>query len=136
VVSTMRLLAIQKGTRLPNISTFAVVYAGKPVKFDVAPRVDDGIPMTPFRYLFESAGGEVKWENMTKSVSANANGQSVSILIGDANAMVNNLSVKMETVPYLDRGRTIVPLSFLRDALKVNVDYDKKTNHVLITPVK
>jgi hypothetical protein len=57
-------------------------------------------------------------------------------LIGDLNATVNELSVKMEAVPYLDRGRTIVPLSFLRDALKVNVDYDKKTNHVLITPIK
>jgi hypothetical protein len=136
VVSTMRLLAIQKGTRLPNISSFGIVYAGKAVKFDVAPRVDDGIPMTPFRYLFESAGGEVKWENTSKSVAAKANGQSVNILIGDLNATVNELSVKMEAVPYLDRGRTIVPLSFLRDALKVNVDYDKKTNHVLITPIK
>jgi hypothetical protein len=135
VVSTMRLLAIQKGTRLPNISSFGVIYAGKAVKFDVAPRVDDGIPMTPFRYLFESAGGEVKWENASKSVAAKANGQSVNILIGDLNATVNDLSVKMEAVPYLDRGRTIVPLSFLRDALKVNVDYDKKTNHVLITPI-
>jgi hypothetical protein len=39
----------------------------------------------------------------------------------------------METAPYIDRGRTIVPLSFIDDALNVNVDYDKETGHVLIT---
>jgi hypothetical protein len=42
----------------------------------------------------------------------------------------------MEAIPYLERGRTIIPVSFLRDALKVEVEYDKATNHVLITTKK
>jgi len=133
---TAALLKINKGTKLPNVATFAVLMNDKFVEFDVAPRVDGGVPMTPFRHLFESAGGEVKWENLTKSVTAKADGTSIFILIGDPNAKVNELSVKMETTPYLDRGRTIVPVSFLRDALKVEIEYDKDTNHVLITSVK
>jgi tyrosyl-tRNA synthetase len=78
----------------------------------------------------------VKWENMTKSVMAKADGTHVLILIGDTNAKVNDLSIKLESIPYLERGRTIVPVSFLRDALKVEIEYDKTTNHVLITPKK
>ncbi|MDX2064681.1 MAG: stalk domain-containing protein [Fimbriimonadaceae bacterium] len=133
---TATMLAIQKGTRLPNIGTFTVLLGTKVVNFDVAPRVENGVPMTPFRHLFEAAGGEVKWENLTKSVSAHAGDKRVTILIGDANARVNELSVKMESIPFLERGRTIVPMSFLRDALNVEIAYDAKTNHVVITQKK
>lgn len=135
-MKTAMTLAIQRGTRLPNIGTFSVLVNNRVVNFDVAPRVEDGVPMTPFRHLFEATGGEVKWENMTKSVTASGNGQNIQILIGDPNARVNDLSVRMEVTPYLERGRTIVPLSFLREALNVNVEFDPKTNHVLITPIK
>lgn len=133
---TAATLAISKGTRLPNVGTFAVALNSKFVNFDVAPRVENGIPMTPFRHLFEAAGGKVKWENLTKSVTASADGSQIMILIGDPNAKVNELSIKMEAIPYLERGRTIIPVSFLRDALKVEVEYDKATNHVLITTKK
>ena len=136
VNSAASLVTIQKGTRLPNLTSFAVVLNSQFVDFDVQPRVDNGVPMTPFRHLFEKAGGKVDWEANSKSVKANAEGHSVGIKIGDLNATVNDLAVRLETAPYIDRGRTIVPLSFLRDALAVNVEYDKATGHVLITSVK
>ena len=135
-MKTALTLSIMKGTRLPNVGTYSVLFNNKVVKFDVAPRVEAGIPMTPFRHLFETAGGEVKWENLTKSVSAKADGKSIFVMIGDPNAKVNELSVTLEATPYLDRGRTIVPMSFLRDALNINIEYDKATNHVLITTVE
>jgi hypothetical protein len=134
VETASALVRITKGQRLPNLSTFEVVYNSAIVDFpDVQPRVDDGIPMTPFRYLFEKAGGTVDWTHLTKTVSAKSDGHEVSLRIGDKLALVNKLQVRMETAPYIDRGRTIVPLSFIDDALNVNVDYDKETGHVLIT---
>jgi len=136
VNSAGSLIQIQRGSRLPNLTSFAVVMNSQFVDFDVQPRVDNGVPMTPFRHLFEKAGGKVDWEAMTKSVKASTEGHNVAIQIGDLNAIVNDLSVRLETAPYIDRGRTIVPLSFLRDALSVNVEYDKATGHVLITSIK
>lgn len=130
------MVSIVKGTRLPNFGRFSVAFEGRFIDFDVQPRVDSGVPMTPFRHLFEANGGKVKWENGNKSLLAQGDGKSVFIQIGDPLAKVNELSIRMETSPYLDRGRTIVPLSFLRDALAVNVDYDKATGHVLITKRK
>lgn len=135
-VKAANLITITKGQRLPNLTSFAVVYNTQFVNFDVAPRVDDGVPMTPFRHLLEKAGGKVKWENMTKSVDANADGKHIFLQIGDSAAKINDLSIRMETAPYIDHGRTIVPLSFMRDALNVNIQYDKSTNHVLITSTK
>lgn len=136
VAAATGLLPITKGQRIPNLASFAVVLNSSFVDFDVQPRVDDGVPMTPFRHLIEKAGGTVLWENMNKSVKAKAEGKDIFLQVGDKNAKINSLSVTLETAPYLDRGRTIVPLSFLSDALDVTIEYDKETGHVLITSKK
>jgi hypothetical protein len=136
VSSAVGLIPITKGQRIPNLASFSVVLNSSFVDFDVQPRVDDGVPMTPFRHLIEKAGGTVLWENMNKSVKAKAEGKDIFFQVGDKNAKVNSLSVTLETAPYLDRGRTIVPLSFLSDALDVTIEYDKETGHVLITNKK
>lgn len=136
VTAASTLLPITYGTRLPNIGSFVVVLNTEYMNFDVPTRVDNGVPMAPFRHLIEKSGGSVKWEHLAKSVSANADGQSIFFKIGNSTGKINNVSKTMEHAPYIDGGRSIVPLSFVRDALKVNVDYDKETGHVLITSTK
>jgi hypothetical protein len=128
-----KVLSIDKGFRMNGVNTFSVLYNGRFVEFDVQPRVDEGIPMTPFRHLIEKAGGMVEWLKSAKEVNASADGQKIWFKVGDANAKVNDQSFKLEMAPYIDRGRTIIPLSFMRDALKVEIDFDPSTGHVLIT---
>lgn len=125
-------ISITKGQRVPNVGSFAVVFNTQMVKFDVAPRVDEGVPMTPFRHLIEKAGGKVEWENGSKSVLANAEGREIFVQIGDKVARINKIDVELELAPYIDRGRTIVPLSFIRETLNVDIEFDKETGHVLI----
>jgi len=136
VTTAANVVRILKGQRVPNLATYSVVFNSQFVEFDVNPRVDDGVPMAPVRHLLEKAGGEVGWENLTKTVKAKADGKDIVIQIGDKTARIANVAVLLENAPYLDRGRTIVPLSFLRDALQVEIEYDKETGHVLITSLK
>lgn len=136
VASASNLIRITKGQRLPNLASFAVVFNSQFVDFDVTPRVDDGVPMTPFRHLLEKAGGKVDWKGATKTVLAKSEGKDIILQIGDRSARINDLSVSLETAPYIDRGRTIVPLSFMSDALNVTIEFDKETGHVLITSKK
>lgn len=136
VNTASNMVRITKGQRLPDLGSFAVVLNSQFVNFDVPPRVDNGIPMTPFRHLFEKAGGKVDWKGTTKTVNAKSEGHNIMLQIGDKNATVNDLTVSLESAPYIDRGRTIVPLSFIHDALNVDVEYDKETGHVLITTAK
>ena len=128
-----RVLSINKGFRMEGVNTFSVLYNGRFVEFDVQPRVDEGVPMTPFRHLIEKAGGMVEWLKSAKEVNASADGTKIWFKVGDANAKVNDQAFKLEMAPYIDRGRTIVPLTFIGDALKVNIDFDPATGHVLIT---
>jgi hypothetical protein len=132
-IAAKKAFSITKATRLEGVTSFAVLYNNSYVEFDVQPRVDDGIPMTPFRHLLEKAGGEVSWLKDAKVINASADGKKIWLKIGDKNAKINEKSFALELAPYLDRGRTIVPLAFMQDALGVNIEFDPSTGHVLIT---
>lgn len=130
------LVKIEPGVRIASKGSFAIIMDGDIVEFDVQPRIDNGVPMTPFRHLIEKKGGEVNWEAKTKEVNAKAEGKAIYLQIGTRVARIDQKAVNLELAPYLEGGRTIVPLSFIRETLKVNVDYDKATGHVLITTIK
>lgn len=130
-------VSIGVGTRLPEIGTFTILLNSRPVQFDhVLPRVMSGVPLTPFRHLFEQSGGTVVWEGTGKIVQAKGGGKHIVFKIGDKNARINESTYTLELAPFIDRGRSVVPLSFVKDSLDVNVQYDPKTGHVLITAVE
>lgn len=129
-------IAITKGQRLPNLANLVLSYNKSNINFDVAPRVENGIPLTPIRHLLEKAGGEVKWKEFEKLVQAKADGREIFIWIGNKDAQVDGNKVEMEVAPFIERGRTIVPLSFIQQTLKVDIEFDPETGHVLIMPIK
>lgn len=135
-VAQLQTIRIAKGKKLPNAGAVTVLVDSKIVEFDVQPRIEKGIGLTPFRHLFEHAGGEVKWQGVSKTVLANGLGKEITIQIGKATAVVNGKTVGMEVAASIDHGRTIVPLSFIEDSLNVDIEYDPNTGHVLITSRK
>jgi hypothetical protein len=121
------------GTRLPD-GVYTITYAGEVVRFDVEPFVEEGVPLTPLRHLFEHAGAEVSWAHADKVAMAKGEGvPEVWVKIGDLIARIDGRAVQLERPAFIKRGRTIIPLSFVRDALQVEVNYDRSTGHVLIT---
>lgn len=125
-------VAVEKGTRIEKAGPYAISLGGKKVNFDVAPRVENGVPLTPFRHLFEAAGGEVDWDHFNKICAAKGINNEVVIKIGDLYATVNGKSYQLEVASFIEKGRTIVPLSFVSEALNFEISYDRATNHVLI----
>lgn len=117
-------------------STFDVAFDDTRIAFDVPPRVEHGLPFAPFRQIFEHTGGKVGWYGKAQMVRAVNSTREIEIKVGHKEARVNNQPVQMESQPYIDRGRTIVPLSFIQDALDVNVQYDKQTGRMLIESKK
>jgi LysM repeat protein len=113
-------------------STFQVVFDNTRIAFDVPPRVQDGIPLAPFRQIFEHTGGWLFWYPQSRTVRAVNAEREIELRIGHPSAQVNNQTLPLEVAPFIDRGRTIVPLSFVRDALDVKVHYDPKTGNLLI----
>ena len=119
-----------------NQKTFDVAFDNQRIAFDVPPRIENGLPLAPFRAIFEHTGGTVQWFGQSQTVRAVNSEHEIEIKIGDRDAKVNNQTVTMEATPYLDHGRTIVPLSFVKDAMNVKITYDAKTGHLLIESTK
>jgi hypothetical protein len=125
-------LAIAPGRRLPDTNHFDLFIGGEKINFDVSPRITNGIPLSPFRHLMEGFGGDVKWTHATKEVDSLADGQQIWFRIGDPNAKVNGQSVFLEVAPFIEKGRSMIPLSFMTQALNLDIQYDPNTGHVLI----
>ena len=119
--------------RLPEASrSFQVAFDGQQIAFDVAPRVENGMPLAPFRQIFEHTGGQVMWAPQTKVVRAVNGEKEVIIRVGQDRATVNGSNVTMEKPAYIEKGRTIVPLTFVGQALDVDVQYDPATGRLQI----
>ncbi|MCW5945819.1 MAG: hypothetical protein KIT74_02175 [Fimbriimonadales bacterium] len=131
-----RTLPIDFGSRITTEMPISIWFNGSPIDFDVQPRIQDGIPLTPFRFLYERAGGQVDWSQKDFVVTATGLGYDVWLKIGNPYARVNGQSVQLELAPFIDSKRTIVPMSFVKDVLDVDIDFDPATGHVLITQAK
>ena len=118
---------------VPQVGAFDVAYDGVPIAFDVTPRFEAGIGLAPIRQVFEHTGGRLYWYGGTaQTVRAVNDTREIQLKIGDDRATVNNRSIKLERKPFIDTGRTLVPVSFFRDALDVQVQFDAATGRMSI----
>jgi hypothetical protein len=110
-----------------------VAFDGQQIAFDVLPRVEKGLPIAPFRQIFEHTGGQVMWVPETRIVRAVSGEREVIIAVGKDSAQVNGESIRLERPAFIERGRTIVPLSFVGQALDVKISYDPVTGRLQIS---
>lgn len=118
---------------VPRSGAFDIAFNGVVLAFDVQPRIQAGVKLAPFRQIFEHTGGRLYWfggdAQTVKAVNAT---RDIELRIGSDRAQVNNHALTMEHAPFLESGRTIVPLTFIRDALGVNIHFDRRTGRLLI----
>ncbi|MBC7808443.1 MAG: hypothetical protein H7145_20095, partial [Akkermansiaceae bacterium] len=119
--------------RTDAMKPLQVAFDGEKIAFDVAPHVEAGMPVAPFRQIFEHTGGRVSWSNETKTMRATNSDREIVIGVGKKSATVNGAKVSMDRPAVLDRGRTVVPLNFVGKALNVDVQYDSVTGRLSIT---
>lgn len=129
-------LAISYGTRLADRESFPVYVDGVLLSTDVPASIEDGIALTPFRFLYEHFGGKVGWENLTKTVSAEGPGGTLVISIGSSLATVSDGKISLERAAFLRNNRTIVPMSFFSQALGFDIAYDASSGHVIVTAAR
>jgi hypothetical protein len=130
--------AIAPLAKLPelNAANLMVAFDGVQIAFDVAPRIENGLPLAPFRQIFEHTGGTVTWAHGAKTVRAVNTEREIVFKVGGGAARVNGENVGMDRASYIDRGRAIVPLSFVGKALDVQVDFDPVTGRLQINSRK
>ena len=118
-----------------------IVFASDDVKIkvngtllqDAQAVLKDGSTLLPVRSVGTALGGEVTWDNATKTASIDKDGTFVSITIGQKNITVNGTKQTISTPAQVINGRTYVPLRALGEALDCDITWVNATKTVEIT---
>lgn len=108
-----------------------VVVNGNTMQFDQPPMEQAGRVFVPLRGIFEQLGASVVYQNGV--INATGHGHNVSLHIGSTSATVNGQPQVLDSPPFVEGNRTLVPLRFVAQALGAHVDWDNSTSTVNIT---
>lgn len=112
-----------------NISVFL---NGSPLSFDCQPMIKNDRTFVPVRKIFESFGMDVDWDEENKCVYSHDDENEISMGVDCDEMWVNGSCIKLDTAPFIQNGRTLVPLRAISEALKCAVDWNGKTCSVII----
>ena len=106
---------------------------GKKIEFDVLPQIVEGRTMVPFRKIGEELGAKVDWDDSTKTVSLELNGQTVKLTIGKSMITVDGTDKELDVPAMIIDGRTLVPVRAITEAFGCEVAWDDATKTVSLT---
>lgn len=109
-----------------------IEYNGKIVKSDVAPYIQNERTMVPIRFISETLGYKVTWDNDKREVGVKGKDTEILLKVDSKNALVNGKEVKLDSPASIKKDRTFVPLRFVAENLKAEVKWDKENFKVII----
>ncbi len=106
---------------------------GVKLSTDQAPVVVSSRALLPLRAIFEALDATVDWNSKTKVVTANKDGNTIVLKLGANTATINNSTVSLDVPVQSIKGRTMIPVRFVSEALGESVDWNSATQRVTIT---
>lgn len=92
----------------------------------IAPVIKNGRTLVPARFISESFGADVSWNNASSTAVITLNGITAELQIGNGTMVINNNDVTLDASAEIINGRTFVPLRRLaEDVLGKKVFYDR-----------
>jgi hypothetical protein len=98
----------------------------------VPPLQRNGRTLVPMRTIFQALGAQVRWNGLTKEITAQSGSSNVRMQIGNRQALVNNQRVTLDQAPLLYRSYTMVPLRFVAEGLGADVHWNQALQLVSI----
>lgn len=98
-----------------------------------APVIINDRTLLPIRAVIEEMGGEVKWDGDTQTATLNYNEEEIRLVIDSLTAYLNDTARTLDTAPTIINDRTMLPIRFIAESLKFDVDWTQETQTVTIT---
>ncbi|NMB33743.1 MAG: copper amine oxidase N-terminal domain-containing protein [Clostridium sp.] len=89
--------------------------------------------MVPIRFISETLGADVLWNDKTKAVTIVHGVDVITLEIGSEIALINGNGVTLDAPAEIDNGRTMVPLRFIASMFKKNVQWGGPYQQVIIS---
>ncbi len=100
---------------------------------EAAPYIANGRTLVPIRAVAEAFDADVVWNGDERKVTITSLSDAIELTIDSTEAKVNGNSQTLDAAPVIADGRTMVPLRFVSEALKKNVEYVGASSQVLIS---
>jgi len=101
----------------------------------VVPVIINDRTLVPVRFIAESFGMEVSYDDSTKNVLLSGNGYKVRMTLDKNEYTVNDIPLKMDVPAQTIQGRTMIPLRAMAEAIGMNVEWDQQNNLIYIGSV-
>ncbi len=112
-----------------------VLIDGTRLILDVPPVQIEGRVLVPLRGVFERLGAKVVYDPAGQTVTATREAVTIVLRLGSREARINERIVLLDVPALALRGRTMVPLRFVSEALGARVDWEEATRTVQIHTV-
>ncbi len=132
-----KIMALTLGAAMLSSVSFAdsaikIQIDNKPLALEVAPTVENGRTLVPFRAIFEALGLRVDWNQDLRIATAYNDTMNVSVKLDSGYGSVNGELKPLEASAKIVQERTLVPLRFVSEAFGNEVSWDAKTKLVSI----
>ena len=139
-----KIIALMTGTMMlfgtcAYARDISVTINGEPLVTDVAPTIVNDRTMLPMRAIFEALGAEVEWVGEDSLIFATKGTSLITMKIGMPKMNVQKIDaeapiiVDLDTAPYIQDDRTMVPVRAIAEAFEAEVDWVDETSTVVIT---
>ncbi len=114
-----------------------ILVDGTAITFPVAPLIQSGRTLVPFRAIAESLGIAVNWVQETQTVHAVGYGKVVDLKTGSRTASVDGKAVPLDIAPFITSQHAVIPLRFFGEAFGCKVNWDGPNRTVrVVSPLK
>ncbi len=125
-----------KRTLILWISKNEALLNDKKLTLDSPPIIKNSRTLVPFRFIGESFGADIRWDNKERRVDYKLGSESLSLWIGSKKVEVKTgkevRTFEIDTEPIIINGRTLVPVRFISEELGANVLWSESERKVSI----
>jgi len=121
-------LVATKAVKAP-VGDALVTLKGQRIDFDSQPKIVSGRMFVPIKQIADALSAKTGWNAAEQSITLTdaSRGLSVSLAIGSTAARRGAEAVTLEAAPFVQNGRTYIPLSFVAEAFGLSRAWDGAT---------
>ncbi|MDP5276395.1 stalk domain-containing protein [Chengkuizengella axinellae] len=120
------------GEEVTSPDEISIVINGEVQSYAQSPVIMNDTTLVPLRGIFEELGAVVKWNNESKTVTAEKDDVEILLTVGEDAAQVNGKSITLLQPSKIIEGSTMVPLRFVSEAFGADVNWNQDTRTVTI----
>ncbi len=126
-------------TIILKIGSPAMSVDGKDMPIDeqgTVPVIVNDRTLLPVRAVVEQMGGTVDWNGDTKEVTLSYGDDEIKLTIDSADAYLNGEKQTLDAAPTVINDRTMLPIRFIAESFKFNVEWNASEQTITITKTK